>query len=58
VASDERILGSGEFTEHLSVATLTSHRKSLIHECVTGQRVTAADVTVARRGEAGSMRSC
>ena len=30
------------------IATLVSYRKSLIHECVTGQRrVTAADVELA-----------
>jgi len=38
------------------ITPLTAYRKSLIHECVTGQRrVTEADVTLARRGE--SMRS-
>lgn len=41
------------------IATLSAYRKSLIHECVTGQRrITEADVTLARRGEAESMRSC
>ena len=34
------------------IATLTAYRKSLIHECVTGQRrVTEADVTAALRVE-------
>jgi type I restriction enzyme S subunit len=34
------------------IATLTAYRKSLIHECVTGQRrVTEADVARVRRGE-------
>jgi len=33
------------------IATLTAYRKSLIHECVTGQRrVTKADVSRARNG--------
>lgn len=32
------------------IATLNAYRKSLIHECVTGQRrITEADVTQARR---------
>jgi type I restriction enzyme S subunit len=31
------------------IATLTAYRKSLIHECVTGQRrITEADVTAAQ----------
>jgi type I restriction enzyme S subunit len=35
------------------IATLTAYRKSLIHECVTGQRrVTEADVARARNGAA------
>jgi type I restriction enzyme, S subunit len=34
------------------IAALTAYRKSLIHECVTGQqRVTEADVSQVRRGE-------
>ncbi len=34
------------------IATLTAYRKSLIHECVTGQRrITEADVAQARGGE-------
>ncbi len=34
------------------IATLTAYRKSLIHECVTGQRrVTEADLAAARRGK-------
>ena len=34
------------------IATLTAYRKSLIHECVTGQRrITEADVTAAQRVE-------
>lgn len=41
------------------IATLTAYRKSLIHECVTGQRrVTKADVVRVRCGESESMRSC
>jgi type I restriction enzyme S subunit len=39
------------------IATLTAYRKSLIHECVTGQqRITEADVARVRRGESESMR--
>ena len=39
------------------IATLTAYRKSLIHECVTGQRrVTESDVARVRRGETESMR--
>ena len=39
------------------IATLTAYRKSLIHECVTGQRrITEADVARARLGESGSTR--
>lgn len=39
------------------IATLTAYRKSLIHECVTGQRrITEADVARARRSEAESVR--
>ncbi len=38
------------------IATLTAYRKSLIHECVTGQRrITDADVERARHGKAASM---
>ena len=34
------------------IATLTAYRKSLIHECVTGQRrVTEADLAAAKRAE-------
>jgi type I restriction enzyme S subunit len=34
------------------IATLTAYRKSLIHECVTGQRrITEADLQRAARGE-------
>jgi type I restriction enzyme S subunit len=41
------------------IDTLTAYRKSLIHECVTGQRrVTEADVARARRAESESMRAC
>ena len=37
------------------IATLTAYRKSLIHECVTGQRrVTEGDLR--RAGRAGSIR--
>ena len=33
------------------IATLTAYRKSLIHECVTGQRrITEADVAAAQQG--------
>ena len=33
------------------IATLTAYRKSLIHECVTGQRrITEKDLTRARNG--------
>jgi type I restriction enzyme S subunit len=39
------------------IATLTAYRKSLIHECVTGQRrIMEADVARVRRGESESMR--
>jgi len=39
------------------IATLVAYRKSLIHECVTGQRrVTEADVARVRRGESESTR--
>lgn len=39
------------------IATLTAYRKSLIHECVTGQRrITEADVARVRRGESEPMR--
>ena len=41
------ILKTGRMTTHLDtqIATLTAYRKSLIHECVTGQRrITEADV--------------
>lgn len=38
------------------IATLNSYRKSLIHECVTGQRrITEADMARARRSEAESV---
>jgi type I restriction enzyme S subunit len=41
------------------IDTLPAYRKSLIHECVTGQRrVTEADVARARRAESESMRAC
>ena len=34
------------------IASLTAYRKSLIHECVTGQRrISQADVTAAQRVE-------
>jgi type I restriction enzyme S subunit len=40
------------------IATLTAYRKSLIHECITGQRrITEADMARVRRGESESMRS-
>jgi type I restriction enzyme S subunit len=39
------------------IATLTAYRKSLIHECVTGQRrITEADVAPASSGESEPMR--
>ena len=39
------------------IATLTAYRKSLIHECVTGQRrITEADVARASSGESEPMR--
>jgi type I restriction enzyme S subunit len=39
-------------TLNQQIATLTAYRKSLIHECVTGQRrVTEADVAAAKRAE-------
>ena len=39
------------------IATLTAYRKSLIHECVTGQRrVTEADLAWVGRGESNSSR--
>ena len=39
------------------IATLTTYRKSLIHECVTGQRrITEADVARTRRSESESVR--
>jgi type I restriction enzyme, S subunit len=41
------------------IATLTAYRKSLIHECVTGQRrVTDADVARARHSRAGADLPC
>jgi type I restriction enzyme S subunit len=41
------------------IATLTVYRKSLIHECVTGQRqVTEADVARVRCGGSESMSAC
>ena len=37
------------------ITTLVNYRKSLIHECVTGQRrITDADVARARHGKAAS----
>ena len=36
------------------IATLTAYRKSLIHECVTGQRrITEADLPAAKQAESG-----
>jgi type I restriction enzyme, S subunit len=41
------------------IETLLAYRKSLIYECVTGQRrVTEGDVALVRRGESEAMRSC
>jgi len=41
------------------IGTLLAYRKSLIHECVTGQRrVAEGDVALVRRGESEAMRSC
>ena len=38
------------------IATLTAYRKSLIHECVTGQRrITEKDVVAAKRAEASEL---
>lgn len=43
-------------TIQTQIATLTAYRKSLIHECVTGQRrIAVADVARVRRGESRSM---
>ena len=43
-------------TLNQQIAILTAYRKSLIHECVTGQRrITEADVARARRSEAESV---
>jgi|CXWL01.1.fsa_nt_gi type I restriction enzyme S subunit len=58
-------LDSKEHESHLissaieaQIATLTAYRKSLIHECVTGQRrVTEADLARARRAETESARA-
>jgi type I restriction enzyme S subunit len=39
------------------IATLTAYRKSLIHECVTGQRrITEADLAVTKRAETAQPR--
>ena len=39
------------------IATLTAYRKSLIHECVTGQRrITEADLAATKRTEADQPR--
>ncbi|MBI3526618.1 MAG: hypothetical protein HY067_01470 [Betaproteobacteria bacterium] len=44
-------------TLNQQIATLTAYRKSLIHECVTGQRrVTEADLAAAKRTEAPQAR--
>ena len=41
------------------IATLTAYRKSLIHECVTGQRrIVEADVAQAQRSKAGANLPC
>ncbi len=41
----------------IQIATLTAYRKSLIHECVTGQRrITEADVARAQLGESAPTR--
>ena len=38
---------------HRQISTLTAYRKSLIHECVTGQRrITEEDVLQAQNGRA------
>lgn len=43
----------------VQIATLTAYRKSLIHECVTGQRrVTEIDVARARGGKTGADLPC
>ena len=49
---EERIQRIREIRKSLNqqIATLTAYRKSLIHECVTGQRrITEADLKVAGR---------
>lgn len=45
-------------TLNQQIAILTAYRKSLIHECVTGQRrITEADLAQARRAETESTRA-
>ena len=58
---DEQIrrIRSVQSIHEQQVETLLAYRKSLIHECVTGQRrVTEGDVALVRRGESEAMRSC
>jgi type I restriction enzyme, S subunit len=58
---EQRIHGVRAIQKSLNqqISTLTAYRKSLIHECVTGQRrVTEGDVALVRRGESEAMRSC
>jgi type I restriction enzyme S subunit len=50
-AKEQEVLSTREILNQ-QIATLTAYRKSLIHECVTGQRrVTEANVAQVRRGE-------
>ena len=50
--ADVRSIANGIETQ---IATLTAYHKSLIHECVTGQRrISEADLQSAKRGEADS----
>ena len=56
---DAKLGELGRIVENIEsqIAILTAYRKSLIHECVTGQRrVTEAGVARVRRGESESMR--
>jgi type I restriction enzyme S subunit len=58
---EQRIQGIREIQKSLNqqISTLTAYRKSLIHECITGQRrVTEGDVAPVQRGESEAMRSC
>lgn len=51
---EQRLQGISEIRHSLEsqIATLTAYRKSLIHECVTGQRrITEADLAATKRTE-------